>query len=242
MTMKPDIHIFKDSQEVAEALTRDLRLWAKDASRFTVALSGGSTPRKWFEVLAQAPGIPWSSIHLYWGDERCVPPDHPESNFRMTQESLISQIDIPAENIHRVKGEAKPEEEAVRYSQEIQQLLPAEDDWPVFDLMVLGLGTDGHTASVFPDQMHLLKTDQVCAVAKHPESGQLRVTLTGEVLSRTKKVVFLVTGPKKSSILATILHHKDSWASYPASHIRASEQLLFYLDVDAAEEYVKHDT
>ena len=237
--MEPYIQIYPSPQALAEALTQDFRVWVNESSWFTVALSGGSTPRLWFEILASASNISWEKVHFFWGDERCVPPDHAESNFRMTRETLLDHIPISPAHIHRIQGEAEPEKEAKRYASEITQHLPSETDWPVFDLMLLGLGTDGHTASIFPHQMELLDSDEVCAVAQHPDSGQQRISLTGNVINQARKVAFLVTGEKKADILSTILLKKENWQSYPASHITAREQLLFYLDETAARKYVK---
>jgi 6-phosphogluconolactonase len=199
---------------------------------FTVALSGGSTPGILFRHLAEnyRERIPWEQVHFFWGDERCVPPDHPESNFGMTNEALFQHISMPPENIYRIRGEAPEQEEAVRYSTEIQQFVLQENGWPAFDLVLLGIGADGHTASIFPEKMELFKSEKICAVATHPESGQRRITLTGRVISNARKVAFLVTGSSKREVVLEILERRGQWENYPASHVRAAEDLYWFLD------------
>lgn len=231
-------NISKSPHEVAKAFAKDFATWVAGKSRINVALSGGSTPKLLFKLWAEEykTQINWSTIHFFWGDERCVPPDHEESNFRMTQELLLQHIDIPAENIHRIHGEAPPDHEAERYSSIIAQHLDKdENNWPIFDLIILGMGADGHTASIFSHQMELLDRDSICAVATHPQSGQNRITLTGKVLNRAKKVCFLITGKSKFSVLNQIFDKKDDWLKYPTSHIQPEGELVFYLDETAVE-------
>ncbi|MEL7342864.1 MAG: 6-phosphogluconolactonase, partial [Bacteroidota bacterium] len=170
---------------------------------YHIALSGGSTPRLLFEYLSEhfRESIPWGDVHLWWGDERCVPPDHEESNYLMTKETLLKGVILPPENVHRIKGENSPADEAVRYANEMKKSIPQKNDLPVFDLIYLGLGTDGHTASIFPDRMDLLTSTDLTAVASHPESGQTRISLTGPVLNNARKIAFLVTGASKAELV-----------------------------------------
>ena len=177
----------------------------------------------------------WQKVHFWWVDERMVPPDHPESNFGVANKLLFSQISIPEGNIHRMKGENDPETEARSYSIQIQERLEPKNGWPVFDLILLGMGDDGHTASIFPDQMELLQSEAICAVAVHPESGQKRVTLTGKVLNNASRICFLVTGKTKAGRLAEITGKTKDGRKLPAFHVsNANENTQWFLDHDAA--------
>lgn len=230
--MKTHVHVYATPEATAAAFADFFEKWVSEKQRFTIALSGGSTPKILFQHLAAQyrERIPWERVHFFWGDERCVPPDHPESNFKMTDEALFRPVSMPPENIHRIRGEAPEEEEAVRYSVEIQQFVPQENGWPAFDLILLGIGADGHTASIFPDRMALLEAEEICAVATHPESGQRRISLTGRVISNARKVAFLVTGSSKREVVREILERRGRWESYPASYMRATEDLYWFLD------------
>ncbi|MBT4290586.1 MAG: 6-phosphogluconolactonase [Deltaproteobacteria bacterium] len=187
-----------------------------------IALSGGSTPKLLFQTLSKTERdkIDWNMIHIYWVDDRCVPPDHPESNFGMTKLNLLDHVPIPGENIHRMIGEADPKMEAVRYSKELLSQIPLNENIPRFDLIILGIGDDGHTASIFPNQMTLLEHDSICAVGVHPVSGQKRITLTGNTICNGKTVIFLVTGSEKSSVVAEIFNQTELATIYPAAHIK----------------------
>lgn len=228
--------VYPDPQAVAAAFATCFETWSRENKPFTVALSGGSTPKLLFQHLAEnyRDKIDWSSVHFFWGDERCVPPEDEESNFRMTEEMLLRHISLPPENIHRIRGEADPETEAKRYSAEIRQFVPSKNGAPVFDLVMLGMGEDGHTASIFPDRMELLSSDKICAVAAHPQSGQRRISITGEVINHAFKVAFLVTGAGKRTVVREIRERQDDWKTYPAAHITAADKLYWFLDQAAA--------
>jgi 6-phosphogluconolactonase len=235
-----EIKIYKDSKEVAKAFAEYLSDLIKNKKgEVFMALSGGSTPKILFALLAEdtyATKIDWSKVHLFWGDERCVPPTHADSNYKMTFEQLLSKITIPSENIHRVLGENDPETEAIRYSQEISSIVPKENDLPHFDLIMLGMGDDGHTLSIFPHQMQLLESDKICEIATHPESGQKRVTLTGTIANNAKVLAFLVTGKNKAEKVLEITKQQNNWNKYPASYINPSNgELYWFLDEDAAD-------
>lgn len=230
---KDNIRVFESPIETAKAFGDDLIKRIAASEVFHCALSGGSTPKLLFAYLAEryAEADVWHKLHVYWGDERCVPPDHVESNFKMTHELLLSKVSIPEGNIHRVRGEANPAEEAKRYAAELSQSMNVVDDLPVFDMIILGMGTDGHTASIFPHQMELLTSDQICAVATHPVSGQRRVSLTGPVINRAKEVAFLVTGAGKKEKVKEIFERSGDWESYPAAHVRPEAgSLVWYMD------------
>lgn len=237
--MQPEVHILPDNEAVADHFAVWLVDWLKKKGEVAIALSGGSTPKVLFRLLADeyAEQIDWKNVQLFWGDERCVPASHEDSNYGMTQELLLRHIDIPLANIHRVRGEDDPEEEAQRYGEVIKEELPEVDGYPVFDLIILGMGADGHTASIFPHEKELLMAETVCAVATHPETGQKRITLTGPVINRAKRVVFLVTGSSKTNKVRQIIREEGAWSSYPAAHIRPlSEKLDWFLDEAAALE------
>lgn len=233
----PEIQTFDDNPAVAKHFAQFLCDWiaTQDQEKITIALSGGSTPTLLFQILADefADKIDWSNVHLFWGDERCVAPDDEQSNFGQCKSLLLDKISIPEKNVHRVLGENDPITEAQRYGAEISEHVSANSaGLPTFDLMILGMGSDGHTASIFPHQIELLNSESTCAVADHPESGQKRVTITGKVLNASKQVVFLITGAAKSQVLATVVD--QSGTQYPATHIQPEGSLTFFLDEGAA--------
>jgi len=202
--------------------------------QFAAALSGGSTPRAVYQRLAEAP-LAWKNIHLFWGDERCVPPDHPDSNYRMTAESLLTRVHIPPENVHRIQGELSPELAAARYEQELRAFF---GNAPRFDLILLGLGDDGHTASLFPESPALHERTRWAAAAAHetpPPPLVPRVTLTLPVINAARQIVFLVSGAGKAERLAEVLHVPAESHSLPASMIRpGSGEILWLVDKSAA--------
>lgn len=230
--------IFKTKQEVAEGFAKHLKDMVNTGQNVHVALSGGSTPKLIFDYMAEhfETEIQWSNLHLYWGDERCVAPTDSESNYKMTVDHLLSKIQIPKGNIHRILGENDPAEEAKRYGDLLSQNLSHSNGLPQFDLVILGMGDDGHTASVFPDHIELWHSDQLCEVATHPDSGQKRVSITGGIINNAKEVIFLVTGASKAQKLDEIIHQKEGYLKYPASLVApTSGNLAWYLDHDAAE-------
>ena len=235
----PDLKIFADNPEVATEFARCFRDHVNnlDQDRITVCLSGGSTPKLLFQVLAadHSDSIDWSRIHFFWGDERCVAPEDEQSNYGECKKLLLDKINIPVTNIHRVVGESDPEMEAKRYGETIKDHVALDKlGAPEFDVVILGMGGDGHTASIFPHQMELLTSEKVCEVAVHPETGQKRVTITGPIINAAKFVVFLITGAGKADVLATV--YDRSGKQYPATHVQPrSNNLAFFLDKAAAE-------
>ncbi|MFT6881743.1 MAG: 6-phosphogluconolactonase [Marinoscillum sp.] len=229
--------IFDTPKKTAEAFGDYLMKRASLSDFYHCALSGGSTPKLLFEYLSKQysdSGL-WKRIHFYWGDERCVPPTDNESNFKMAESLLLNNISIPAENIHRVHGESNPEREADRYANELMEYVPTYKGLPVFDMIILGMGEDGHTASIFPNQMALMSSEHLCGVATHPTSGQKRVTFTGHVINSAKEVVFLVTGAGKKHKIKDIQKKLGDFYSYPAAHIFPTEgELNWYMDKEAA--------
>lgn len=238
---KRNIRVFPSPQALADAAAKDFQIAACQAQAaekiFSAALSGGNTPKILFERLALpevSASIPWDTAHLFWGDERCVPSDHLESNFAMTRRTLLERISIPPENIHRIRGEADPEAEASRYADEITNFL-GSDGAPRFDLILLGLGSDGHTASIFPDAVIWEEPTGVCCVAAHPETGQKRISLTLKTINCAAQATFLVTGSSKADVAANILNRSPGHEKYPAAQVELeSGSLNWYMDRDAA--------
>lgn len=241
--MRKEIYLFDDIAGLARRLAEDFRKAlegkASSGESLIVALSGGHTPKAFFEVLAAPPygnRLPWDRVVFFWGDERCVPPDDEESNFRMTSLSLLSRIEIPEANIHRVRGESPPEEEAIRYGEEIRENVPSgRSGFPGFDWIFLGMGEDGHTASLFPGAQTLSEKEKICVVAAHPQTGQKRVSVTLPVLNGGKRVSFLVEGEEKEPVLREILQKPGEKLPYPASMVRPTDGVLeWYVDKAAA--------
>jgi len=241
--MNSNIHIYNTPQDSASALAEFILALAKEKNKhslpFNIALSGGSTPKLLFTLLSEeyADSIPWHFVRLFWVDERCVPPTHADSNFGMTYESLLKNVPIHDNNIFRMIGEDDPEKEAKRYQNLLETQLPMKNGMPQFDLILLGMGDDGHTASIFPDNLSLLHSESTVEVAVHPLSGQKRITLTGSIINHAEKVVFLITGLTKAPVLYQIIHQKSPFEKYPASYIHSfSNPADFYLDKEAAKE------
>lgn len=230
------IKIFEDKSKLSRAFCEEIIKLTNEKDNFSLVLSGGSTPKGIFKMLATdyRSIIDWEKIHLFWGDERCVPPDHKESNYGTTQKYLLDFIDIPEKNIHRIKSEHNPEKEAERYSEEIKKSVSSENGFPCFDVIMLGLGEDGHTASIFPDQMNLVNSEKICEVATHPSTGRKRITLSGKVINNCRRIIFLVTGKSKAEVLKKIIDEKKK--IYPAEFIEPVDgNLDFFIDSDAAE-------
>ncbi len=203
--------------------------------RFTVAISGGSTPLRLFTLLGSktyADKVDWSRVHFLWVDERCVPKEHKDSNFRGAWDSLLSQIPIPDSNIHRIKGEESPDNGALEYEDDLRGFFGA-GRVPEFDLIFLGMGEDGHTASLFPGS-DLLKESNRLAVPVYVEKlKSWRVTLALPVLNNAHSVVFLVTGKNKADVLKEIIENKS--VKYPAGLIKPIRgSLTWLIDEDAA--------
>jgi len=233
-------YIYKDKGIVAQKFADSLVEKVNTSEVFHWSLSGGSTPKLLFSLLAEryADKIEWNKVHFYWGDERCVPPTDEDSNYKMTKERLFDPLNIAEKNIHRIMGESEPAEEAKRHEEELKNSLPLnESGLPVFDLIMLGMGDDGHTASIFPHEMQLLDSSNICEVATHPVSGQKRITITGEVINAAKEIAFLVTGENKAEKIDDIFYGKERSKTYPAYHIKPSSgKLAWYLDSEAASQ------
>ena len=234
--MAPKVKSFETPQDVADAFALrliDLLNQAKTANTTaTVCLSGGSTPKLLFKTLARDHSeIDWSPLHFFWGDERCLPADSDESNYGEAARLFLNAANIPADNIHAVDGTVEPAAAAQAYQQQIRTVVASNPSgMPTFDLMVLGMGDDGHTASIFPNQMKLLSSENVCEVATHPTSGQKRVTVTGTVIAASNEICFLVTGANKADVLAQILKDQPNSEQYPTRHFSDLPQTTFWVD------------
>ena len=240
--MDSNIHIFETPEQTAHAVAELILATAKEKNKlslpFNVALSGGNTPKLLFTILANeyADSIPWHFIRLFWVDERCVPPTNAESNYGMTYENLLKNVPIHDANIFPIQGENDPNTEARHYQNILENQLPKHNGFPKFDLILLGMGDDGHTASIFPNEMNLLHSELIVTVSMHPVSNQKRITLTGQIINQADDVVFLITGSSKADVLNHIIHRNSNFENYPASYIHAqSVPAQFYLDKAAAE-------
>ena len=233
--MNGKLHILKNREELADHFADQLMegIEAHSDKEFHLAISGGRTPDLLFSALALKYAVSplWQKTHFWWVDERMVPMTDAESNFGVVQRLLFQNILIPEENIHRIKGENDPEAEALSYSSQIKESLTSVNVWPFFDLIVLGIGEDGHTASIFPNQLELLESDMICEVASNPFTGQKRVTLTGKVINNANRICFLVSGAAKAKRLAEIWGNESMANLLPAAHIQpTSGNLDWYID------------
>jgi 6-phosphogluconolactonase len=208
--------------------------------RFTVALSGGSTPKAMFALLATSPrrdAVAWEHVFVFWGDERCVPPEHADSNYRMTQEALLAHVPLPPQNIFRMAGEKEPAQAAQEYAAQLRQFFQT-DSMPRFDVVFLGMGTDGHTASLFPSTRALLADSEAIVVANYVEKLQShRLTLTAATINQAHAIVFLVAGADKAAPLKAVREGAYQPERYPSQLIQpATGTLLWLLDCAAAGE------
>jgi 6-phosphogluconolactonase len=235
-----ELSIYADAAELAREAARRFaelaEVFVSDAGRFTVALSGGSTPKALFQILAEKPfadALPWHSIYFFWGDERCVPPDHAESNYRMANETLLSRVPIPRENIFRIPAEDEDHKlAAANYSENLRKFFAAER--PGLDLVFLGMGPDGHTASLFPGTTALCFNDRI-AVANYVDKLQSwRITLTADTINRARNIIFLVAGADKAPALKEVVEGKRNPEQYPSQLIEASHGALRWMVDEAA--------
>jgi 6-phosphogluconolactonase len=240
-SVKNAVRIFPDPDILAENAARLFAAAADQAiaeqGRFSVALSGGATPRALFRILSAAyrDRVRWKQVHLFWSDERSVPPDHEQSNFRLAHEELISKIALPWENIHRIEGELPPAEAAALYETELYRHF-GSSGLPRFDLILLGVGRDGHTASLFPDSAILQESARLVVPSYSEEAGNWRVTLTLPVLNHAAAVLFLVSGTAKAHVISGIL---GKWRRhpYPAALVAPAQgHVIWLIDREAASE------
>lgn len=227
------IEKYLTGQEALRALTGRLvnLMDGKNDRRFNLALSGGETAKQmyalWTDEYKEL--INWGRIHFYWVDERCVAPDSPESNYGHAKRMLFDPLNIAGHHVHRIKGEENPEEEAVRYADEVSSFVPVKNGQPHFDCIILGVGNDLHTASIFPSSMQLLTDARSFVTSPHPESGQTRVTMTGPVILNDVPVLVPVLGSGKASVIAAL--DKCDFNEHPAPAVyvlsRAKDAILY---------------
>jgi 6-phosphogluconolactonase len=209
---------------------------------FSLALSGGSTPRMLYELLARpdmAAEMPWDHTQIFWGDERHVGPDDPESNYRMAREALLDKVPIPQANVHRIPAElANAETVAVAYEDELRRAFGLEPgEWPRFDLILLGMGDDGHTASLFPHTQALHETKRLVVANPVPKLQTTRITLALPVINNAERIWFLIAGGTKAGILRQVLEGSADPETYPAQLINPVDgELFLLLDATAASE------
>lgn len=241
MTKRRQIEIFPDATQLAKAAADFFAGLAESAiadhGRFSVALSGGNSPRLLYETLASgnySTVFDWPRVHIFFGDERCVPPTDQESNFRMVNDALISRVPIPRTNVHRIKGEIDPVTSAADYEKELRSYF-RDLEWPEFDLVLLGLGTDGHTASLFPETAALNEIER-WVVANYVDKLQtFRISLTLPAINAAQNIAFLVTGQEKASTLEAVLEGSEAHETVPAKLVDPVKgAVTWFADTDAA--------
>jgi 6-phosphogluconolactonase len=239
MQGSPVVRIFSGSETLDHAAAGLVAAACRDAiasqGRFTMALSGGKTPRGLYRLLAAAPyrdKMAWTAINVFWADERNVPPDHQESNYRLAYDLLLSRVPIPRNNIHRIRGEDGPGSAAAAYEDELKQFFRAPV--PVFDLVVLGMGDDGHTASLFPSHPAADESARLVVPVTGGPGGHQRVSLTLPVLNNASMVLFLVTGRGKAGAVSKVLEQGNP-GRYPAGLVSSRSGVVrWFLDCAAA--------
>lgn len=228
--------VFKNKEEISRAAAEIFITKAAEKAEkrkpFSVSLSGGSTPKALFELLATpeyAERINWRWVHLFWGDERCVPSTHHDSNYRMVEQALLKKIEIPATNVHRVRTELDPKLAAAEYRAELNLFFGQKQ--PAFDLFFLGMGDDGHTASIFPGTRAVHMARKRVAEIYVKKLKAWRITMAAPVINRAKTVIFLVAGSSKAKALKEVWHGEYNPDVYPAQLLRAAEgDVVWYLD------------
>jgi len=231
------VRVFPDPEAMADEVAlqwqEEANLAEKEGRVFSVVLSGASTAERIYRRLAEkdcAGQVPWHVVHIFWADDRCVPPENEESNYGNCRRFLLSHIPIPTENIHRIRGEDDPAGESTRYDQEIRDhMVLRKGQTTFFDWVFLGVGPDGHTASLFAGH-DTLNSLNLCEDAQHPQTGQMRVTMTPCAIKNSDRITYHVIGQKSADIVSKLLSKSDGEPIYPADHISGE----WYLDGEAA--------
>ncbi len=253
------LKIFPSAAGLARGAANQIVTILRDTPRAgapaSLVLSGGSTPRAVYQLLATEeyrPQVEWPHLHLFWGDERCVPPTSPESNYRMVRETLLEGVPVPAQNIHRIHGELPPAQAAIAYEDELRAVFGTEHGaLPRPDLVLLGLGEDGHTASLFPGTAALEEERRLAVDVYVERLNASRVTMTLPVLNNARAVLILVSGSSKASTLAAVLRNAAAGptasgspvSGLPASRVLPRDgDLYWYADHDAAAQLSRSET
>ncbi len=251
MSGSPRIHIARDEDDWATAAAALIHKLGREAfldhGRFLIALSGGATPERLYNRLASPPYIDrfdWSQTAFFFSDERCVPPDHPDSNFGLANRALFHPLNINPDHVHRMHGEQADPDSAARDYEGLLRMAcgSSSGTWPRLDLVLLGLGHDGHTASLFPDTAAVHEHHRVVTVGHAPSGPSTRLTLTLGVINKASVVLFLVTGANKAGIVRTILEPRtDADRRLPAALVKPERgRLIWMLDRPAAAELMTH--
>ena len=238
--MEKRIHVYLNKEKlVAATAERVINLIGQaiqENGLCNIALAGGNTPHEVYSMLAAnsyRDRVDWNGLHIFWGDERMVPPEHQDSNFRMVQQTLLEHIKIPDGNVHRIRGEITPEQAAAEYTELLHDHF--REDSPHFDLILLGIGEDGHTASLFPDTDAIEECERHTVAVFVPRLNTWRVTLTLPVLNAAREVIFLVSGSSKSNIIQRIMSVKQPTKDLPATMVNPENGTLrWILDSEAA--------
>jgi 6-phosphogluconolactonase len=238
---KENVHIFEDAEAVAQAVAQRFVELARASiganGRFSVALAGGSTPKRVYELLATpdfSPQVEWQHVHIFFGDERTVPPDHADSNFRMASEALLNHVPLPKANIHRINGVGDAAANANLYEWELQEFF-GKTSLPRFDLIMLGMGDDGHTASLFPHTKALRENEKWVTENWVEKFNTFRITLTASVINNAAHVFFVVTGAGKADRLLEVLEGARDPDRLPSQLIQPTNGTLeWFVDKAAA--------
>jgi 6-phosphogluconolactonase len=233
-----DVKIFKNTAELyknaAGYISASIRHFINNSGKCTVALSGGNTPKKLFDEIRSnyKELAEWDKVYFFWSDERCVPPSSYDSNYKMAHEHLLSKVTVPDKNIFRIHGEKSPEEAAKEYEYSMKGFW-GKEIIPSFDLTLLGIGTDGHTASLFPGSEAVYIKDRLAVSVYAEKLNSWRVTLTLPVINNSKNILFIVGGNEKSEIIERMFSSRNS--ELPAQRVNPSNgKLIWFLDKEAA--------
>jgi 6-phosphogluconolactonase len=240
--LKPYLRIFPDLQTLSEAAALLFIESCEQAisarGRALVALSGGTTPARLYDLLARSPyaeQVDWLRLDIFWGDERCVPPEDLQSNYRQARDAFLSRVPIPSQNVHRVQSEMEPPEAAAAYALTLRLFASPPLDWPRFDLVLLGMGEDGHTASLFPGSPADMPGATAAVTAEYQGRPANRVTLTPQVFNSARRVLFLAAGESKCDTLASVLSGDYRPALLPAQRVHpVNGELIWLVDQAAA--------
>jgi 6-phosphogluconolactonase len=235
MLKSSTLHTFATGQAFNQAAARLLTTLAQEAvalnGRFSIALSGGGTPTGVYQLLAQRPyckQMPWQHTHLFWGDERLVSPDNPGSNYGQAAELLLKNVPIPPENVHRARGELDMETAVANYTDQLKAFA-ADSQLPILDVVLLGMGNDGHTASLFPGSPVTQSEWVVGVTAKYNGRPAQRLSLTPTIINQARHIIFLVTGSSKAQTLQKVLYGPQQPENLPAQRIQPTNGTLTWL-------------